>query len=78
MFNKHILLKLGMCNICKNNIAKMFLDFFKFKIVHLIEVFLIFCKKSSAHGISKTAGFIFTKLHCRYIYACRCALQIYV
>ena len=31
--------KLGMCNICKNNIAKMFLDFFKFKIVHLIEVF---------------------------------------
>ena len=22
-------LKLGMCNICKNNIAKMFLDFFK-------------------------------------------------
>ena len=22
-------LKLGMCSICKNNIAKMFLDFFK-------------------------------------------------
>ena len=22
-------LKLGMCNMCKNNIAKMFLDFFK-------------------------------------------------
>ena len=22
-------LKLGMCNICKNNITKMFLDFFK-------------------------------------------------
>ena len=22
-------LKLGMCNICKNNISKMFLDFFK-------------------------------------------------
>ena len=22
-------LKIGMCNICKNNIAKMFLDFFK-------------------------------------------------
>ena len=22
-------LKLGMCNVCKNNIAKMFLDFFK-------------------------------------------------
>ena len=55
-------LKLGMCNICKNNIAKMFLDFlFKFKIVHLIEVFLIFGKKSSACGISKKAGWIFTK-----------------
>ena len=54
-------LKLGMCNICKNNIAKMFLDFFfKFKIVHLLEVFRIFGKKSSARGISKTAGWIFT------------------
>ena len=61
-------LKLGMCNICKNNIAKMFLDFFKFKIVHLIEVFKIFGKKSSAHGISKTAGWIFTKF----------ALQVYL
>ena len=29
-------LKLRMCNIYKNNIAKMFLDFLKFKIVHLI------------------------------------------
>ena len=55
-------LKLGMSNICKNNIAKMFLDFFfKFKIVHLIEFFLIFGKKSSALGISRTAGGIFTK-----------------
>ena len=54
-------LKLGMCNICKNNIAKMFLDFLKFKIVHLIEVFLIFGNKASARGISKTAGWIFTK-----------------
>ena len=54
-------LKLGMCNIYRNNIAKMFLDFLKFKIVHLIEFFLIFGKKSSAHGISKTAGWIFTK-----------------
>ena len=26
---KASVLKLGMCNICKNNIAKMFLDFFK-------------------------------------------------
>ena len=58
---KATFLKLGMCNICKNNISKMFLDFFKFKIVHLIEVFKIFDKKSSARGISKTAGWIFTK-----------------
>ena len=49
-------LKPGMCNICKNNIAKMFLNFCKFKIVHLIEVFLIFGKKSSARGISKALG----------------------
>ena len=34
---------------------------FKFKIVHLIEVFKIFGKKFSARGISKTAGWIFTK-----------------
>ena len=54
-------LKLGICSICKNNIAKMFLDLFKFKIVHLPEVFLIFGKKSSARRISKTAGWIFTK-----------------
>ena len=39
----------------------MFLDFFKIKIVHLIEVFLIFGKNSSARGISKTAGWILTK-----------------
>ena len=32
-------LKVGMCNICKNNITTMFSDFLKFKIVHLIEVF---------------------------------------
>ena len=54
--------KFAMCNICKNNIAKMFLDFFfKFKIVHLREIFFIFGKKSSARRISKTAGWIFTK-----------------
>ena len=29
--------------------------------MHLIEVFKIFGKKSSAGGISKTAGWIFTK-----------------
>ena len=60
--------KFAMCNICKNNITKMFLDFFKFKIVHLIEVFLIFGKKSSARGISKTAACIFTKF----------AMQVYL
>ena len=54
-------LKLGMCNICKINIAKMFLDFLKFKIVHFIEVFKFFGKKSSARLSSKTAEWIFTK-----------------
>ena len=40
----------------------MFLDFKKkIKIVHLIEVFKIFGKKSLARGIWKTAGWIFTK-----------------
>ena len=39
----------------------MFLDFKKFKIVHLIEVLKIFGKESSARGISTTAGWIFTK-----------------
>ena len=38
-------LKLGMCNICKNNIAKIFLDFLKFKFVHLIEGFFKFWQK---------------------------------
>ena len=51
--------KLGMCNICKNNIAKMFLEFFKN--VHLIKVFLIFGKKSSVRRISKPVWWIFTK-----------------
>ena len=59
--------KLGMCNICKNNIAKMFLDFFKSLNCSFDRRFKIFGKKSSAHGISKTAGWIFTNLHCRYI-----------
>ena len=31
-------------------------SFLKCKIVHLMEVFKIFGKKSSAHGISKTTG----------------------
>ena len=54
-----------MCNICKNNIAKMFLDFLlEFKIVHLIKLFFFFFfgKNSFACRISKTAGWIFTKI----------------
>ena len=35
-------LKLGMCNICKNNIAKMFLDFFKILNCSLDRGFLNF------------------------------------
>ena len=45
----------------KNNIAKMFLVFLEFEIVHLKEVFKILGKKSSAREISKTVGWIFTK-----------------
>ena len=38
--------KLNVCNLCKNNISKIFLAFFSnFKIVDLIEVFLIFGNK---------------------------------
>ena len=39
----------------------MFLDFLKFKNVHLIGFFEMFDKKSSARGISKTAAWIFTE-----------------
>ena len=39
-------LKLGMCNICKNNIAKMFLDFFSNLKLSFDRVFLNFGKKS--------------------------------
>ena len=35
-------LKLGMCNICKNNIAKMFIDFFKILNCSLDRGFLNF------------------------------------
>ena len=48
--------KFAMCNISKNNIVKMFLDFFNFEIVHLIEFFFIFGKKSSVRRISKITG----------------------
>ena len=54
-------LKLGMCNICKNNIAEMFLDFFKILNCSFDRGFLNFGEKSSVFGISKTAGWIFTK-----------------
>ena len=43
-------LKFAMCNICKNNIAKMFLDFFKIQNCSFDRGFLIFGKKSSVHG----------------------------
>ena len=49
-------LKLGMCNICKSSVAKMFLDFFEIQNCSLIEFLKNFDKKSSACGISKTAG----------------------
>ena len=38
-------LKLGMCNICKNNIAKMFLDFFKILNCSFDRRFLNFWQK---------------------------------
>ena len=44
-------LKLGMCNICKNNIAKMFLDFLKILNCSFDRGFLIFGKKSSARNL---------------------------
>ena len=54
-------MKLGMCNICKNNIAKMFLDLKKNKNCSFDRGFTFFGKKSLALGISQTAGWIFTK-----------------
>ena len=54
-------LKLGMYNICKNNIAQMFLDFLKILNCSFDRGFLNFGKISSTHGISKTTGWIFTK-----------------
>ena len=38
-------LKLGMCNICKNNIAKMFLDFLKILNCSFDRRLLNFCQK---------------------------------
>ena len=40
-------LKLGMCNICKNNIAKMFLDFFKILNCSFDRHFLNFLRAES-------------------------------
>ena len=45
----------------KTILLKCFQIVLKFKNVHLIEVFKILGKKSSAGGISKTAGWILTK-----------------
>ena len=56
-------LKLGMCNICKNNIAKIFLDFFKILNCSFDRGFFEFwVKNSSARGISKNFWVDFHKL----------------
>ena len=58
-------LKFNMCNICKNNIAKMLLFFSKCKIV---DFFLIFCKKIFCLRNLKNRFVDFHKiLKCRYI-----------
>ena len=55
-------LKLGMCNICKNNIAKMFLDFFKILNCLFDRRFLNFLAKNRLRAESqKTTVWIFTK-----------------
>ena len=47
-------LRVNMCNICKNNILKMFLVFSNSKLLRVwIGFFLIFCKTSCECGISK-------------------------
>ena len=72
-------LKLGMCNICKNNIAKMFLDFLKILNCSFDKTFFKFLVKTLLHAESqKPPGEFSQNLHCRYIEACRCAVQIYV
>ena len=61
-------LKFNMCNVCKNNITKVFLVFFsKFKVVNLVELFVTFCKKSFAQILKKPLGRFSQNLKCRYI-----------
>ena len=61
-------LKLGMCNICKNNIAKMFLDFFKILNCSFDRVFFYFFVKNLLRAESKKPLDGFSQdLHCRYI-----------
>ena len=61
-------LKLGMCNICKNNIAKMFLDFFKILNCSFDRRFFKFLVKNLLRAESqKPLGGFSQHLHCRYI-----------
>ena len=77
-----LLLKLAFCNLTcaiygKNNIAKMCLVFFKFKIVDLIEFFCFFCNKFLCVESQKPLGGFSQNLQRRYIKDSRCAEQIY-
>ena len=61
-------LTLGMCNICKNNSAKMFLDFFKSLNCSFERRFLNFLVKNLLRAESqKPLGGFSQNLHCRYI-----------
>ena len=61
-------LKLGMCNICKHNIAKMFLDFFVNLKLFIWQRFLKFLVKNLLRAESqKPLGGFSQTLHCRYI-----------
>ena len=61
-------LKFGMCNICKNNIAKMFLDLKKKLNCSFDRRFLNFFVKNRLRAESqKPLGGFSQNLHCRYI-----------
>ena len=60
-------LKLGMCNICKNNIAKMFLDFLKILNYSFDRGFFNFWKKNLRAESQKLLAGFSQNLHCRYI-----------
>ena len=61
-------LELGMCNICKNNIVKMFLDFSKILNCSFDRGFLKFLVKNLLRAESqKPLGGFSQNLHCRYI-----------